>query len=190
MDKTLHAGTISIAFFLTIVSLLFAGSALTWLISDSILMGLARVILIGALAYSLINKRQFTPKERQLVIGISLASALVGLSIIFNGGINVLDAVLFLQASVSFGLVALVREVKPAEVKVRLTDVDSDFNFQPVFGSLSSLQRQFRPEIVSSGLMAMRSLNNSSRVPLYSAMRKNQFKYVKEVPSDPKQAYA
>jgi hypothetical protein len=107
MDKLLYSGSIAIAVVLIAGSILIPNDSLMWLASTSTLMNVVRVVVIG-LMLALIFTDPPRSKQLRTVLAVA-AGAFAGWAIAraFSGTVQVVDALLFLQAAVSFGLAAI-----------------------------------------------------------------------------------
>jgi hypothetical protein len=154
VDKLLQAGSIAIALFLIIGSVLFPDKTVMWLASTGLAMDVARAVLIAIMLGLLLSKPPRDPRFRALLGSVALVFGGWSVTHIFGGDSNILDAAFFLEAAVVFGVAAL--EVKPAtrpqlqpELALETTNIDEEF--LAVYEPYPEILRQVWPLLLFTG---------------------------------------
>lgn len=145
MDKTVYAGLILISSILIAGSLWLPEHAGMWLASTSFVMNLARVVLI-ALMFGLLMTDPPRRRDFRLLLGMTAAVfAAWALGRVWSGSVQVMDALLFLQAAVAFGIAAL--EVQPLPRVVETEPLTPARLFADKFSATSNMQGLVIPQV-------------------------------------------
>lgn len=115
MDKMVYIGAILISLILIAGSVFFPASAVMWLASTSVAMNVARLVLIGMMIGLVVTSPPRRREFRLLLGVIGLAFGSWAVARLLSGSTQVIDALLFLAAAVSFGIAAIEAEPLPAE---------------------------------------------------------------------------
>jgi hypothetical protein len=107
MDKLVYGGSIVIAVVLIAGSILIPNDSMMWLASTSTLMNVARVVVIGLMLALIFTDPPRSKRLRTLLAVAAGTFAGWAVARALSGTVQVVDALLFLQAAVSFGLAAI-----------------------------------------------------------------------------------
>ncbi len=114
MDKAVYAGSIIISLALIAGSVLIPNSAAMWLASTSDIMNIARVILIVMMIGLFVTNPPRSLRFRRILGAVSLSFVGIALVRTFGGSVHIIDALLFFEAAVAFGLAAIEAEPLPS----------------------------------------------------------------------------
>lgn len=116
MDKVVYTGSILISSTLLAGSVFFADSAAMWLASTSVVMNVARVLLVVMMLGLLLTDPPRSRQFRAILAVAGLGFAGWAIARLFSGSVQLIDAVLFLEVSIAFGLAAIEGEPLPTKV--------------------------------------------------------------------------
>jgi len=106
VDKTVYSGTILICLTLLAGSMWFPDNAAMWLASTSIIMNVGRVVIIGLMLGLVFTDPPRQRNFRLLLSGAALVFLMAALQHLYSGSVQLIDALLFLEAAVAFGIAA------------------------------------------------------------------------------------
>jgi len=167
VDRTVYSGTILICLTLIAGSIWFPENAAMWLASTSVIMNMARVVVIG-LMLGLI----FTDPPRQRAFRLLLSGAALGFLIIalqrtFGGSTQLVDALLFLEAGVAFGLAAAEGNV------LALAEEPAPVSTPKLFGHQQYRAISVNPSLVAPQRRLVRLFMQTLRVASAGALYEN-----------------
>jgi hypothetical protein len=121
VDKTVYSGTILICLVLILGSGWFPDNAAMWLASTSVTMNIARGVIVALMLGLLVTDPPRRQAFRALLGVTALGFLVAAYTRLYSGSINIVDAVLFLEAAISFGLAALEGQpiTRPAKVAMQ-----------------------------------------------------------------------
>jgi hypothetical protein len=117
VDKTVYSGTILICLTLLAGSIWFPDNAAMWLASTSIIMNVGRVLIVGLMLGLVFTDPPRQRNFRLLLSGAALVFLIAALQHLYSGSVQLIDALLFFEAAVAFGIAAVEGNVlaQPAE---------------------------------------------------------------------------
>lgn len=120
MDKAVYSGTILICLVLVVGSGWFPDNAAMWLASTSVLMNIARAAVVMLMIGLLVTNPPRRLAFRALLGVAALGFLTAAMSRIYSGSIQLVDALIFLEVAISFGLAALEGQPLARPVGARL----------------------------------------------------------------------